>query len=252
MPPVTVDTIHVSNALAAAQYPAKDILRALRGAPGLPPTAREEVLKLVNRGQDDVDRLRAQGTIGLTVQLNSVLIKDAHDRFLAGKTGEIYVVSWILTGNGTTAEFRSKQFTGIRSMENLPLGSGGMLLGYLTDPRWFVDMHAIVMESDSDIRGIGEAITKAKSESGWNELLKNLDTVGVLDPTKITQASNILSLTADLVAFFLRQNGDDHVGTIHDFFLESQAFGAGTYPEDGEKDFQDVAASYTIGLSLVQ
>jgi hypothetical protein len=30
----------------------------------------------------------------------------------------------------------------VRKGEKSPLGEGGMLLGYLIDRRWFVDMHA--------------------------------------------------------------------------------------------------------------
>lgn len=50
----------------------------------------------------------------------------------------------------------------------------------------------------------------------------------------------------------LAKNGDDHVATIPDFYLEQQAFGTGSHPQDEDERvaFQDVEARYTIQLSV--
>ncbi|OGG55646.1 MAG: hypothetical protein A3F84_23845 [Candidatus Handelsmanbacteria bacterium RIFCSPLOWO2_12_FULL_64_10] len=251
-----VNIATLPTAVENAKTPATDFIRALRQLPSLSGDDRLKLLRTLNKGQDEVDALRTQGELGVTVQLNEVVVKDAHEGFFGG-AGEIYTVSWLLDGSGKTAEFKSKVFTGINDGDRLPLGGGGMLLGYIKNPRWFIDMHAVVMESDSDIRGVGDAIAKAKQESGWDELVKQLGVIGALDPTKISQAINVVGLLADLVSFFLKQNGDDHVATIHDFYLEQQVFGAGRHPEPTivppphRTTFQDVETSYTITLSTV-
>jgi hypothetical protein len=80
---------------------------------------------------------------------------------------------------------------------------------------------------------MGEAIAEAKENSGWEELIASLGTIGADGPTKITEALNVASLFADLVV------------------LEQRAFGAGRHPKTGTNVFQDIETSYTITLSVL-
>jgi hypothetical protein len=45
---------------------------------------------------------------------------------------------------------------------------------------------------------------------------------------------------------------DDHVATIHDFYLEQQAFGAGRHLKTGTSVFQDIETSYTVTMSVLE
>lgn len=238
------------GAAALATASAMDLLHALDH--GLDPERGPDhgLLDQLHRARGEMQGLRRAGKLGLTVSLTDVTVLDVHEGALAGKAGEIYLVSWVLTGSGRTAEFRSHRFPGVRKGEKLPLGEGGMLLGYLTDPRWFVDLHALVMESDSDLVTVAQTVERAKTESGWNDLLQRLAAEDRFDATQVMGALNVINGVADLAVQLLKKNGADHVATIHDFYLEHQAFGVGRHPEVGLARFQDVEVAYAIELSL--
>ena len=125
-----------------------------------------------------------------------------------------------------------------------------MLLGFLEEPRWFVDLHALVMESDADLRTVADQLDRAKKDTGWNDLLQTLAALDKLDAAQLMGAANLIGRFADLAVGLLKQNGSDHVATIHDFYLEHQGFGAGRHPVEGTAKFQDVEAVYQIGLSV--
>jgi hypothetical protein len=250
MPRAAVLPRDAPGALELVTAPALDLLRALDH--GLDPEQGPDkgLLDKLTGARAEMHALRRRGTLGLTVALMDVTVLDVHEGLLAGKAGELFLVSWILTGNGRTAEFRSHRFPGVRAGERLPLGEGGMLLGYLTDPRWFVDMHALVMESDADLRTIADTVERAKQEAGWTDMIQTLAAVDKFEAAHVTRAVNVIARLADLAVGLLKTNGADHVATIHDFYLEHQAFGTGRHPESGLARFQDVEAAYTFELSV--
>ncbi|HEX9581037.1 MAG TPA: hypothetical protein VF970_08015 [Gemmatimonadales bacterium] len=214
------------------------------GSPGAGLRSRLEAAR------GEMQALRRRGTLGLTVALSEVTVLDVHEGLLAGKAGEIYLVSWILSGNGRAAEFRSHRFPSVRAGDRLPLGEGGMLLGFLDDPRWFVDLHALIMESDADLRTVADTLDRAKRETGWTDMLQTLAALDKFEPARLMDAANLIGRFADLAVGLLKQNGSDHVATIHDFYLEQQGFGAGRHPAEGLAKFQDVEAAYAIELSV--
>ena len=125
-----------------------------------------------------------------------------------------------------------------------------MLLGYLADPRWFVDIHALVMEADADLRTVADTLERAKQETGWAGMVQSLSGLERFEPTELLNAANVIGRFADLAVGLLKHNGSDHVATIHDFYLEQQGFGAGRHPDTGAMKFQDVEAAYTFDLSV--
>lgn len=47
-----------------------------------------------------------------------------------------------------------------------------------------------------------------------------------------------------ILSGILSANGDDHIATIHDFYLKHQGFGAGRHPATGLQRFQDAEVAY--------
>jgi len=91
-------------------------------------------------------------------------------------------------------------------------------------------------------------VATARAEAG-------LDRAGVAEPeTPDFQPEVVARIVSGVdtflsaLAFLLRKNGDDHVATIHDFYLEHQAFGQGRHPATGRTRYQGVEAAYTIDL----
>jgi hypothetical protein len=177
----------------------------------------------------------------IAVSLNKVKVLRDHD----WGTGEFYLLSYILDSNGVT-EYKSPLFQGIRDGDYLPLGEGGMLAHYKKNPGLFVDIHGIVMESDSDVRELGKRIQEAKEKVKFDEITKIATTLSTVDPTKITTIMTGVNLFLDALVMVLQKNNDDHAGTFHDFYLKQQAFGVGRHPKTGLKRCQDIELAYTI------
>lgn len=248
---MAVNAGDVSAALHLAGRAATDVLRALGGS-----GAGEDALALcalADEGQREVDALRRRGTLGLTVQLNELVVLDTHEGPLSG-SGEFYLVAWFITGGGRLVHATSPVFRAVGKGEALPLGEGGMLLGALTDPRWFLDVHVVVMESDRGLPELERLIDDVRARAG--EAVGRADRAAHrFDPTVLLDVRRLLAGVAEEVARTLVANGDDHVATIHDFYLEQQAFGAGVHPRPGTSPasrlrFQGVEARYTIALSV--
>ncbi|HEX9581890.1 MAG TPA: hypothetical protein VF970_12370 [Gemmatimonadales bacterium] len=166
MPTRSADLAHdAPGALELVAAPTLDLLRALDHGPPELGSEQADARARRERARAEVNALRRRGQLGLTVALLEVAVLDVHEGLLAGQAGEIYLVSWILSGNGRAAEFRSHRFPGVRAGDRLPLGEGGMLLGFLEEPRWFVDLHALVMESDADLRTVADQLDRAKNNS---------------------------------------------------------------------------------------
>lgn len=189
--------------------------------------------------------------VGLSVSIKEMEILQAKDWWSLDGRGEIYVITSILDGSGTHPEFTTERFDGIADADRLPLGEGGMLAGALVNPRWFVDLHVLIMESDSELKNLGTYIEKAKEQSGLKELLDNIGALAALDPTKVTQVAFVVNAFLGLLTAALAANGDDHVATIHDFYLKSQGFGVGRHPREGLQTFQGVQAAYEMDLQGV-
>lgn len=163
---------------------------------------------------------------GLTVSVKNMKVRQVPEPSIMG-TGEVYVIGSVLDASGEQPNFRTKLFEGMNAGNILPLGPGGLLVGLIRNPRWFVDFHCIVMESDEDIRSIGRAIEQARVESGLKEIISAIGALTTFDPTMITKVITTVDVFIALLQRILISNGDDHIATIHDFYLKSQGFGVG-------------------------
>ena len=195
--------------------------------------------------------MNAAGDVGLTLAFEKVKVLDAQAGGFDWGRGEIYVITSILDGSGEQPDFKTRSFEGIHDGDPLPLGDGGMLVGMMKNPRWFVDMHMVVMESDSDIREIGTSIEQARKESGLSNAIKAVGAVAAFDPTMISKVVTVVDTFLVILSGILKANGDDHVATVHDFYLRHQGFGAGRHPRSGVQGFQDVEAAYKIDLTTL-
>jgi len=227
-----------------ASVPAKSILRAVSSTRWLRDPNNLPKLKTINAANAEMDRLR---NVGLTASFEKIRLLTTSEFF--GDSGEFYVITTIVDGSGRLAEYKTQYFQGIKKGDFLPLGEGGLLVGFIERPRWFVDIHMVVMESDSDVRAVGKAIEEARKESKLDELLEMLKKAPVFDPLIITKVTAGIEVFLVLLSKILRENGDDHVATIHDFYLKHQAFGAGRHPAQGLQRFQDVEVAYRIELT---
>jgi len=218
------------------------------------PTA---LLRALSNGID-VERLQraaaevdAAGDLGLTVALREVQVNRIAEGIrgkLTGEGGEIYVLTTALDGSGRPFEYQTQFFPGIKRGAKLPLGEGGLLVTYLTNPRWFIDLHMLVMESDSDARHVGDLIAAARAEAKLDDALAFLGTLGAFDPAGIAQVVKGVDIFLTALTYLLRKNGDDHIATLHDFYLKHQAFGQGRHPATGVSTFQGVAVAYQMDL----
>jgi hypothetical protein len=206
-----------------------------------------ELIRHINGAEEEIAR---QGNIGLTISLKKLKLgkipEPIWERLTNSLSGEVYVVGTVLDGSGKSFEFKTQLFRGMKDDQELPLGSGGLLVSYLVDPRWFVDIHLVVMESDSEYRKVGEAMDKARADSKIDNYLEMAKALFVLDPTKISTILGGFNLFYSLLTDYLKNNGDDHLGTIHDFYLKHQAFGMGTH---GPQKYSDIEATYSIDLT---
>ena len=180
----------------------------------------------------------------IILSLDEVKVLKDHD----WGSGEIYLLSYVLDSNGMT-EYHSPLFEGIKDGDKLPIGEGGILLHYKKNPGIFIDIHGVVMESDSDIRDLGKRIQEAKEKVNFDEIANLAKTLSTVDPTQITNIVNGVNLFLDALVMILQKNKDDHVATFHDFYLKQQAFGEGRHPKEGLKQFQDVELAYTISFA---
>jgi hypothetical protein len=218
---------------------------ALRGGAARAPATG--VMERVHAAGAKVDAL---GNVGLTVSFKQVQILDAQAGGFDWGRGEVYVVTSVLDGSGKQPDFKTQMFEGIHDRDFLPLGDGGMLVGLIQNPRWFVDLHMLIMESDEDIRSIGEAIEQARKDSKLSEAAKAVGALAAFDPTKITLVVNAVDAFLAILAGILSANGDDHIATVHDFYLKHQAFGAGPHPRAGGLGtFQLAKVAYSIDLA---
>lgn len=207
-------------------------------------------IKDISRAREEIDQV---GDVGLTVKFEKIKTLITSESILEwfGNTGEFYVITTILDGSGRKFDYTTQFFQELKRDDFFPLGTGGMLVGLIKNPRWFIDIHMLIMESDSDIRNMGKYIEDAKKETKLDDILKFVGTAATFDPTRITQVVNGVNLFLNALSYILQKNNDDHVATIHDFYLKHQKFGAGRRPKEGLKRFQNVEAAYTIDLTAL-
>jgi hypothetical protein len=242
--------IRLVKSMEIGTYNSTFLLRGLSNADFLSDPQNLQLLKDLNSSIDEIDKA---GDLGLTIKfdrIKTLVTSEGKIPEWFGATGEFYIITTALDGTGINIEYKTKYFQGLKRGDLFPLGDGGMLIAYLKNPKWFIDIHMVVMECDSDYRKVGESIEKAKKESKLDELLKFIGSVSSFDPTGISKVITGVDLFTSVLAYFLKENGDDYVATIHDFYLKHQAFGAGLHPSDGTlKRFQNVEASYSIDLT---
>jgi hypothetical protein len=202
----------------------------------------------INRAREEIDQVR---DVGLTVKFERIKPLITSEGILEwfGATGEFYVITTILDGSGRRFEYTTQYFQKIKRDEFFPLGTGGILVGFIQNPHWFIDIHMLVMESDSDIRNFGKFIEEAKKEAKLDDLLKFVGTAAAFDPTMVSQVVTGVNLFLAALTHILKANGDDYIGSIHDFYLKHQRFGEGRHPKQDLKRFQNVEAAYTIDLT---
>jgi len=233
--------ITTKYAAALAQEDPAVLLRALRGPRPAPTTVRA--------ANEEMDRA---GPVGLTVTFKQIKVNTSSEGLLGklfGKRGNFYIVTTVLDGSGKPFEYKTQTFEGIARGGRLPLGDGGLLVSARSDPRWFIDLHMLVMESDSDQRQIGAVIDAARQAVKLDDVVAR---VGARVPFMFSGVSDVtraVDMFAAALAYLLKQNGDDHVATVHDFYLKPQAFGQGRHPARGSKTFQKVEVAYQIDLT---
>jgi len=207
-------------------------------------------LRLINGANKEIDQM---GEVGLTVKFDALktLVTSEGLSEWFGESGEFYIITTAMDGSGRPLEYQTQYFQGIKRDDHFPLGDGGMLVSVMRNPRWFVDLHMIIMESDSDMRNIGRYINEAKSAAQMDEIMDMMANISTFDPTMISRYICGINLFLTALSGILTENGDDHIATIHDFYLKHQQFGAGRHPDVGLKNFQNVEAAYTIDLSPI-
>jgi len=188
--------------------------------------------------------------IGLTVSFKKVRILEANAEGFDWGRGEVYVIAALLDGSGRGVQYQTRSFEGIHDGDFLPLGEGGLLVGAIEKPRWFIDLHMVIAESDQDIRNIGKAIESARKQSGLDKVAKAVGAIAKFDPTAISRVVGAADLFLALLQAILSSNGDDHIATVHDFYLKHQGFGAGRHPKAANKltRFQDADVAYQIDV----
>jgi len=225
------------------------LLRAMGATTFLADPGNLEAVKAINGATDELDRA---GAIGLTVSFEEIRTATSSEGLfgkLLGKKGNFYVVATVLDGSGKPFEYKTQFFQGIARGARFPLGDGGMLVSYMQNPRWFIDIHMLVMESDSEFRQLGAAVDDARKEVKLDDVLASVAVLRTFDPTGVTRIVKAVDMFAAALAYLLKKNGDDHVATIHDFYLKPQAFGKGRHPVAGRKIFQKVEVAYKIELT---
>jgi hypothetical protein len=241
--------LSLTHAESLAYVDSSAILRALASRSFRTNTQNIDVIKKLNAANEEMDRA---GDVGLTVSCSEVkLLKHAEGVWgeWFGASGEFYILTTAIDGSGRPFDYKTQFFQGIRRNDQLPLGSGGMLVTYMTKPKWFIDLHMLVMESDSDLRDLGRSMEEAKKEARLDSILQAAGSAAAFDPALISQVVSGVDLFLNALTYFLKANGDDHVATVHDFYLKHQAFGKGRHPERDRKRFQGVEVAYIIELT---
>lgn len=239
------------------RVPHQDELTRLSGADLLSTLRRRSTLRnqdnrsLLHTLDAAAAELTASRPFGLTLAFNEMLVRTSAEGLpgrIFGERGEIYVVTAVLDGRGAPIEHTTHFFPGIAAGDTLPIGEGGLLATWIRDPQWFVDIHMLVMESDSDRRSLGDLVAAARAEAGLDRMVTETSAEDGFQPEAVARLVSGVDTFLSALTFLLRKNGDDHVATIHDFYLEHQAFGQGRHPVAGLTRYQGVEAAYTIDL----
>ncbi|MHA1848041.1 MAG: hypothetical protein ACTSXU_10380, partial [Promethearchaeota archaeon] len=112
----------------------------------------------------------------------------------------------------------------------------------IPNPEKFIEVHILIMESDDDIRRIGNIVDDILKDEKFlsliddavnalEEIIKNWNKVVINFNPYIATGKAIMKM----LAIALKKNGDDEVATIHELFFDKQAFGLGRHPAKGMK-----------------
>jgi hypothetical protein len=243
-PPVSDFASVQGERLLDAARGALDSLELGDAAPAQP----DELVAQLEATSREIDGTLERKGQGLTVSVQEVCILDEHEG-LFDRSGEVYLLTAVIDGSGEQPTFTTKMFPEVRSRDLLSLDEGGMLVGLVRNPTWFVDFHVLVMESDSDIRELGKTITELKESSGLTDAIKLVGELGRFDPTGISQVTTAASLLLSGVAATMKRNGDDHIGTIHNFYLAAQGYGHGRHPATGRRRWGHAEVAYRIDVT---
>ncbi len=244
-------SLSIPNAERLATTDPGTVLRALSSPDFRADPANAALVRAVDAAADDMERA---GPVGLTISLSELILLRQTEGLLGrlfGAAAELYVLTAALDGSGRMVEYRTRSFPGIHAGDRLPLGDGGMVVACMTEPRWFVDFHVVVMESDGDLRALGAAVDAARRETGLAGALDRAASSPRFDGALVASVMDAVDAFLDLLTRLLRANGDDHVATIHDFYLQHQAFGKGRHPASGTRRFQGVDAAYAMDLAAL-
>ncbi len=242
--------IRVPHQDGLTQFSSADLLATLRRRASLGNPNNRSLLHTLDATSAAV---AAERPLGLTLAFNEMRVLTSAEGLpgrIFGERGEIYVVTAVIDGRGAPVEHTTHFFPGIAAGDSLPIGEGGLLATWIRDPHWFVDIHMLVMESDGDRRSLGDLVATARAEAGLDRVTAVPETQG-FQPEVVARLVSGVDAFLSTLAFLLQENGDDHVATIHDFYLEHQAFGQGRHPPAGVTRYQGVEAAYTINLETL-
>jgi len=247
---------HVRN---LSEYSSSDVLDNLTKLDRIrvPMTNEEEsnpelvknlaLVKDINGANREVDLL---GKFGLTISIDELASKGLpeplSERLTGNVRGEIYIVSSVFDGSGNIQQFQSQLFKGVKEHSRLELGTGGMLVAYIENPRWFIDIHIMIMELDGEFNKVPEVVEQAKKDSMLDDILESVSALSLLNPIKISETIGKLNVFYDVLKKLLEDNGDECLGIIHDFHLKHKLFGVEKYPL---KRYGSIEAAYTIAMS---
>lgn len=196
-------------------------------------------------------RLQKSNDLGLTVRFTELIPKTSGEGMIGDllkRRGNFYLVTSVLDGSGKIWEHYTKLFHGIKAMEPFPLGEGGLLVAFLKNPKWFVDIHTLVMESDVDERNLSACYFKARKDSGLLSAVEALSSMAFFNASSVLNIIRTVDVFLKLLIKQLSKNGDDVVASLHDCWLEQQQFGSGRHPKNGFRHYNRIKAAYKVDI----
>lgn len=195
--------------------------------------------------------LQVNDNLGLTVRFTDLIPQTSGEGKLSdwfGRRGNFYLVTSVFDGSGQVWDHNTKVFHGIKAMEPLPLGEGGLLVAFVKNPKWFLDIHTLVMESDADVRDISSFYRQAQKNSGLLAALEGLSALLQFNPSSVLNAIQTVDVFIRMFAKMLSKNGDDVVASLHDCWLARQQFGMGRHPMRGFRHYSRMKAAYRVDI----
>lgn len=199
----------------------------------------------------DFRRLQASNNLGLTIRFTELIPKTSGEGTMGDwlrRRGNFYLITSVLDGSGKIWDHHTKLFHGIKAMEPFPLGEGGLLVAFLKNPKWFVDIHTLVMESDADARDFSASYAQAQKDSGLLSAVDALASMVFFNPSSVLNVIQTVEVFLKLLIKQLSKNGDDVVASLHDCWLAQQQFGSGRHPKHGFRHYNRMKAAYKVDV----